>query len=94
MNNSNNYVEKIFYKPSWYAIRLGILSISFKGPRRGCSYGNLHRLRESRCTKGIQKNSEKVQRIIILKIRYKPKLSRKKMLEECDVYIYDLETAT
>lgn len=22
--------------------------------------------------------------------RYKPKLSRKKMLEECDVYIYDL----
>ena len=27
-------------------------------------------------------------------IRYKPKLSRKKMLEECDVYIYDLETST
>ena len=22
--------------------------------------------------------------------RYKPKLSRKKMLEECDVYVYDL----
>ena len=22
--------------------------------------------------------------------RYKPKLSRKKLLEECDVYIYDL----
>lgn len=25
--------------------------------------------------------------------RAKPKLSRKKMLEECDVYVYDLETA-
>lgn len=26
--------------------------------------------------------------------RYKPKLSRKKMLEECDVYVYDVASAT